>query len=581
MTYNEHGELPDIKKHTLVLDNYQEDFISRLGNEVIEKLSVIAQLSTGGGKTVIFSSICDRYIKKQDKDVIIFVHKTELLDQTRKTLWNWYGILSQKIDASTKNLEQVRVFVAMVETFNNRSKNSKFLDYMKNVGLVIIDEAHLSNFKKIFCHFGSATRIGFTATPLAATKKDPLINYYSSIVTGPSIRDLIEFNKINPSRGLVRDITYTIKNIDRDQILKKGEDFDDKSMGDAFSNKRQIQNTIDAYIKHANGKKTLCFNANVEHSRLVTMEMQRAGLNARHLDGSSDEGYRRECFLWLKNTPDAILCNVGIATTGFDDPSIECVIINKSTLSFPLWIQMCGRGGRPHRFADGTYKTHFTVLDMGDNVIGGAHGEWSDYIDWEYIFYNPKTPRAGVAPSKVCPACDGVNLASARVCKCLVFSEQSTFNWETMTESNSTECGYEFPFKASEEDSLEREMVLVSKEIDVDKTIKFFDSRGEYYSWYKCIDDLCYHARQKIQHDTLTPEEIESIWIACASVTKEWVRKKGKKNNGWFTARGRVIMVQSLTKHGFEVDVDKMTFILDKGKEAIEHAKKYAHNQND
>ncbi len=560
----------------LKLDEYQTEFIDDIYEKLKVHNAIVAQLPTGGGKTVVFSEICNLFTKGTKKDICIFVHKEELLNQTRKTLYKWHNIISQAINANTKSLEQVRIFVAMVETFNNRSKNNKFLDYMKNVGLVIVDEAHLSNFKKIFHHFPLAMRIGFTGTPIAATKKDPMTNYYSDIVVGPSIKKLIEVNKKDPNRGVVRDISYRIKNISRDEFGKKGDDFDDNIMGAKLSKPKQILNTIEAYVKFAAGKKTLCFNANIAHSKLVTAEMVRAGLNARHLDGSHDEKYREDCFTWLRNTPNAILCNVGIATTGFDDPSIECIIINKGTLSYPLWIQMCGRGSRPYQYPDGTYKDHFIVLDMGDNIMGGGHGEWSDDMDWEYAFKNPKVPRAGVAPSKECPRCLCTNPASARVCKGVLFADG--YDWETLEvkPNQMVPCGHQFVFQSAVEDETAKEMELVSKNVDVAKTIQAFSNRTEYFTWWKIIDDLCYHFKVLKDgkfEDDISADEIESVWESCAAKTKEWCKLKGKKNNGWYTARGRVIMVQSLQKLGFTIDVDKVQFILEKEKNMSEHLK--------
>lgn len=554
-----------------LLDGYQEDFIGDIGDALITHNAIIAQLTTGGGKTVCFATICKRFIELEDKkglldclyvpkDIIIFVHRRELLEQTRKTLFNWYGIISQEVSADTKHFTpyglhgKTRVYVAMVETFNNRSKKASFLHYMKDIGLVIIDEAHLSNFKKIFLHFPLALRIGFTGTPIAATKKDPLLNYYTEIVVGPSIKFLIEYNKKNPGRGVVQDLTYCLTNVNRQELLEKckeagkgGEDIDADIMGSEFSKKRQIQNTIDAYIKYAFGKKMLCFNANVAHSELQTREMVKAGLNARHLDGTAGIEYREACFNWLRNTDNAILCNVGIATTGFDDPSVEGTIVNKSTLSLPLWKQMTGRSARPYQYPDGTHKQHHIVLDMGDNVIGGGHGEWSDDVDWKHMFHHPKTPKTGVAPSKICPECGCINPASARICRGLV--------QDFLDPMALMECGFEFPIKAAEEDTVEKDMVLVSKNINVDATIKFFENRKEWTALWDIVRQIAYYAKQELPYQYIDSEEYEEIWEAGYVKIKEWVKKTKHRNNPWVKKECRSKLVDELRNHGFTVNL--------------------------
>ena len=62
-----------------------------------------------------------------------------------------------------------------------------------------------------------------------------------------------------------------------------------------------------------------------------------------------------------------ILVNVGIATTGYDYPPTQTVILNKKTKSLALYLQMLGRGSRPFKG-----KEYFNVIDMGSNII--EHG---------------------------------------------------------------------------------------------------------------------------------------------------------------------------------------------------------------
>ena len=49
---------------------------------------------------------------------------------------------------------------------------------------------------------------------------------------------------------------------------------------------------------------------------------------------------------WFKKTPNAILTSVSILTTGFDEPTVESIILNRATKSLTLYYQMIGRGSR-------------------------------------------------------------------------------------------------------------------------------------------------------------------------------------------------------------------------------------------
>ena len=543
------------------LRDYQEEFIKNISSEMKKNMAVVAQLATGGGKTVCFATIVKKYIDNTDKNVVIFVHRLELLKQTRKTLYDWYGIISQEISADAKTVNNLsffdskpRVYVSMVETFNIRAKDSKFIEPIeKNTGLLIIDECHISNFKKIFIHFPFAQRIGFSATPISATKSDPLKNWYNTIVQGVSIKDLINLNKENPSDGVVQDLTWVRKNVDRQKIIQRHKDlnlfspekdFDQDIVGDEMSNPKMVQNTISAYTKWANGKKAIVFNSNVSHSKIVTKAMIDAGLNARHLDGKCSEEFRRDTFLWLKNTDGAILNNVGVATTGFDEPSIECCIINKMTKSITLFKQMVGRSARPYRFPNGEYKKYNIVIDLGDNVIGSGHGEWSDDYDWKDAFFNPKKPASGVAPVKICPECGYVNPASARVC---LGEELSAFN-------DIIKCGFVFPQEEKKEGiEKEIELVLITKNIDVQKTMEMLRSRPPYATFYDIIRQIAYLYSLESKSIFIEQDDYNNLYNSGYAKIAEWLRLSNKKKSGWSSDQYNKSLREQLEKHGFDI----------------------------
>jgi superfamily II DNA or RNA helicase len=382
------------------LRDYQEKLITGLATKLSEGLrKIIGQLATGGGKTVVFAGICYRYIMKSKKRVLILVDRKELLHQTRKTAYNAFGLTCQPIVAGMKFIPDADIYVGMVETSHRRMEQIK----QKGIGLVIIDEAHKGAFTKMHEHFPEQLIIGFTATPLSSSKKNPLKNYYDDIVCGVDIPELI-------SNGhLCQNITWAPKEtVDRLSLSVKGNDFDDRLMGETFSRPKYITNTVSAYEKWAKGTKTIIFNVNISHSEEVTKEFTSKGYNCRHLDSEMPKEVRDEILAWFAATPDAIMCNVGIATTGFDEPTIETVIVNKATLAMTLWLQMCGRGSRPT-----PAKSMFTVIDMGGNAI--YHGDWNQSRDWEDIFHNPPKPgKATAAPVKSCPKCDAIVPASAR-----------------------------------------------------------------------------------------------------------------------------------------------------------------------
>lgn len=372
---------------------------------------IILQAPTGAGKSVIFASLIARYLQRNDRTVLIACHREKLVKQSRKALYDWYGIIAEPIFAETKRLASARVYSGMAETLHRRfTKNP---NYIRNIGLLVVDEAHLGLFTKFIELHPEVLVIGFTATPVASSKKKPLNGIYHEIVCGPQINDLIHEGALTPN------ITHRVKDgIDRKALSTKKGEYDQEQAGRMMSSAKHVNNTVDAYRKFGHTSqfepghpmRAIVFNCNIEHSRIVTQAFIDAGYNARHIDGYMPKQEVEAGLRWLEETPGAILCNVGIATTGIDISSIELVLLNKATKSLPLFCQCCGRGSRLH-----PGKKNFIIIDMGKNYL--EHGDWSDDRDWADWFHHPDKPReGGVAPVKDCPQCLALIHASVRVC---------------------------------------------------------------------------------------------------------------------------------------------------------------------
>eukprot|EP01041_Mallomonas_annulata_P026814 gene26814-48245_t len=137
-----------------------------------------------------------------------------------------------------------------------------------------------------------------------------------------------------------------------------------------------------AYEEVAVGDKTLIFNSGIETSLQVEETFKKRGYKIKHLDSTFSDKDRKAVLAWFKETKDAILTSVGILTTGFDEPTVETIILNRATRSLTLYHQMIGRGSRklPN-------KSKFKVIDLGNNVR--RFGYWQDFINWQDAFRFP------------------------------------------------------------------------------------------------------------------------------------------------------------------------------------------------
>ena len=341
-----------------------------------ENYNLLYQLPTGGGKTVIFSEIVRRYIQNHDKKVVILTHRIELCKQTSKML-SGFDVKNKIINSKVKELpdqDQYKCFVAMVETLNNRLNDKKL--NLEDVGLVIIDEAHYNSFRKLFKFFENCLILGVTATPLSSNIKLPMKDNYDQLIVGDGISTLIKNGFLAEAELYNFDVELnTLKiGINGDYTVKSSEAL--------YTNSHMLSKLMFAYEEMSKGKKTLIFNNGINTSKEVYYTFKRAGYNIRHLDNTCNKQERKDILKWFKNTPDGILTSVSILTTGFDEPTVESVILNRATRSLTLYFQMIGRGSRILE-----NKNKFLVLDLGNNAI--RFGPWNQMVDWHHIFKYP------------------------------------------------------------------------------------------------------------------------------------------------------------------------------------------------
>ena len=290
-----------------------------------------------------------------------------------------------------------RIYLASVDTLRRR-------DFPK-IDLLIVDEAHKQTFDKTILKYQQLCNpyiIGATATPLRTGNQNCLSTMYSAMVDPVSIQDLID------NKFLVDARTYAAKE-DFSKVKTRGADFDSRALFEKFNDSKLYDGVVDNYKKFSENEKAICFNVNVEHSRLMTDKFKDSGISAAHIDGNTSDWERKQILRDYKEGKFNVLSNCSVLTTGFDEPSIKTVIVNRATMSLSLWLQMCGRGSRPFDQKEG-----FKIIDQGANVY--RHGMWEEDREWSLV-KKKKRKSDGVAPVKICLPCGAINYASATKCK--------------------------------------------------------------------------------------------------------------------------------------------------------------------
>lgn len=409
------------------LREYQKDVRDKVLSHLKENTRCCVSLATGGGKTVIFSELVSRLLGRG----LICVHREELVYQTSKTLALDHDLLIPKVKHISKN-----ICVAMVQTLNNRIKKGE-VD-INSFDYIIIDECHRGEFMKILNQFNGKV-VGFTATPnyekieyfyvcvkcgsryeiageccKRKTKKYkrniPLADYYHTLIHGVEIDELIEKGYLVKDENFILDVDTSYLVYDEAR-----QDYTEESISLVFGSDAAIQNTIKVYNELAKGKKTILFNPNTLVNKKLYDAMIEQGINVKMYDSQNSEENRRDLVEWFSNTPDAVLLNVQVFTTGFDCTDVEVVFLNKKTRSINLFLQMVGRGGR---ITDKIFKPSFMVIDMGNN-INDLDGAWSAKRNWDNYFYNFQIKSCGPpkpAAVRTCHNCEAIIAANSLIC---------------------------------------------------------------------------------------------------------------------------------------------------------------------
>jgi superfamily II DNA or RNA helicase len=428
----------------------QEKAVNEIITTLKQKSRLLYQLPTGGGKTAIFSFLAKQWYLETNKKVLIVVHRDILVKQSAKTL-RLIGMSVETVVKEKKKLHHnCTSYVAMVETLNNRLNVDP--DFVKDIDLIICDEAHLLLFEKIFKHFPDVKICAFSGTPSVDKKvsfcqcsrcgnisdtidiccnvemfeysrKFTLSEIYENIIIGTSISDLIEIGR------LIKPIYYDFGKVHHKdlKIDAKTNDYDDEE----FSGSEAVANVVLQYEKLLKNEKTLIFNSSTKTNLSVYNQFVNAGYtNVKLLDSVNECEKQPDILEWFKNTPDAILLNCGILTTGFDEPTLQGIILNRATKSITLYHQMVGRVGRP---CDYIFKPFAKVVDLAGNIE--AHGKWEDFVDWEAYFFGtndkPRPKKEALENVIQCKECGSIISKSLLVCP---------------------ECGFEkFGFKKQEQ----------------------------------------------------------------------------------------------------------------------------------
>ncbi len=302
---------------------------------------VIINLPTGLGKTVTGLT----FLFEHGGRWIWLCHREELIEQAARTARSLNPEISIGIVQAERHEPHAQLIIASVPSLIRP-------DRLASLGMldgVVIDECHhavSASYRQILegLEARSAKRlpiIGLTAT-VERTDQIALNEVFERIVYQMPLLQAIQ-------EGYLADIqTETVVlDVDLDALPQSGDgDYQSTALSQALLEAGVADAVADAYVTKANGMKALVFAVSVEQSRLTADSLTRRGVAAEWLSGETPSVQRRALLGRLRSGETRVLANCGVLTEGFDEPSLEALILARPTQSKSLYLQMLGRGLR-------------------------------------------------------------------------------------------------------------------------------------------------------------------------------------------------------------------------------------------
>ncbi len=320
----------------IVLRDYQQKATEACLRDLKKFRSSLIVMATGLGKTILFCKLVQHW----EGRVLVLAHLEELLQNARDDLRSITGE-AVGTERGDEHHEGERVVVGLIQSVRTRLHHFK----PNHFSLIIIDEAHHAtskDYRRVIDHFSGAKLVGLTATDGRADGKSlpfETCSYRMDILQGTEQGYLV------PIQG--KRVVITGLDLSRVKRKDSGDgDFDEKHLDDEM-----VKNTAaiaDVLTTDYIWEKGILFFPGCQSAQL-TCEMlnEREPGCAVYIDGTIKGTQRRELIAKLRNGEARWLCNVGIATEGFNWPEASVVGMCSPTLSRPAYAQRVGRGTRP------------------------------------------------------------------------------------------------------------------------------------------------------------------------------------------------------------------------------------------
>ena len=311
-------------------------------------------LPTGTGKTIVFALL----LQQRPGRALVLAHRDELIEQAVDKLhWIDPGMDIGVVKAE-RDEHEAPVVVASVQTLSRRQRLARLVP---DFDTIVIDEAHhapADTYRRILSHCQAwhpegPLVVGVTATPERGDRKS-LRQVFERIVYHKSLLEMMLAGYLADLRAI-----QVLLQASFDAVRVRKGDFVERDLETLLLEASAPAHVVAAFKTQAAERKALLFTPTVAMAHAMAETFCAAGIPAEALDGRTPLSERRAILQRLHTGQTRVVANCAVLTEGFDEPSVDCIIMARPTRSRPLYQQMLGRGTR-------TYpgKSDCLVLDV-------------------------------------------------------------------------------------------------------------------------------------------------------------------------------------------------------------------------
>jgi DNA repair protein RadD len=361
------------------LHDYQEQLARQIQSELLsspgDRRAMLA-LPTGGGKTrVVLDTLLKWTPVLEGSGALLWVAQhDELCEQAIECMAQIWasdkrpGNRSLKVqrvwDGKSDEIDwSADVVVGIPQSLQARLLRDKD-GAKRRLKIIVIDEAHLAkapSYKQVFQLAGIAAVpvLGVSATPAGSHDAAGALQscFEKRLLSAPSLAPH-PFETLR-DRGFLSEIDFEsiagsrifVTADQRESLRESFRERSDADYGGAILNqlgRDRDRNSIivDRLKKLPLEMPTLCFVSSVESAHALAAAMTILGRSAAVVDASTAPSLRSKVLSDFKLGRTQFLFNFGVLATGFDAPSVACLLMARPTRSTVLLEQMIGRGLR-------------------------------------------------------------------------------------------------------------------------------------------------------------------------------------------------------------------------------------------